>query len=190
MENNNNNSHDPDDFSDSDDLLHSLTYSIRKFHLGNSWENVLAGVILEETEDSFLVALPIQLLRVEDHLFIKPVDTGDEPFLRLLKSSVMIVSSLVDQSERLYVDYVTKTAPAEFPELLEMLNIEGADGLNELVITDEMLREPPVEKRTDTSLRDAVLVNASNTTNEDIDSKVKKAIKEGSFIPNTSKLAN
>ena len=195
MENNNNNNNeqfDNEDFTDSDDLLYSLTYGIRKFIFSSGWEDALIGVILEENKDSFLVAMPVKHIMVEGETFAKAIPTGQDPFIRLLKASVRAVSSVEQQPERLYVEYLIQKAPEQFPELLEMIGMDENYVHGEEVPEEEIknIVEEIKQARTDNSLKDAVLINAVGVTNKEIDDKVKKAVSEGSFVPISGKLAN
>lgn len=192
MENNDNNNNDTEvseDFSDSDDLLYSLTYAIRKFFLAGSWDDCIVGVMLEENEDSFLVALPVRHISVEGQTFAKEISTGGDPFIRLLKAGVRIVTSVEEMSEKLYIEYISQKAPEVFPELLSMIGLEDFDGLlidGELPIDNEEELKPS----NNNDLKGAVLLNSKNTTNEDVDARVRKAIAEGSFIPTIGKQKN
>ena len=180
----------PADFSDSDDLLHSLTYAIRRL-IFSSWDDVVVGVMLEENEDSFLVALPVKEINVDGTIWLKDVQTGGDPFIRILKSAVRIVSSPSENVDRKYIEIIAHKAPHVFPELLGMIGLEDIDEL-------EMDGEEPSSDENEQMQEPApanipgggVLVNPENVSNQDIEEKIKKAAAEGYFIPTHVKFMN
>ena len=186
-----------DDFSDSDDLLHSLTYCIRKITLSGSWDDAIIGVVLEEKEDSFLVAMPAKLLNIDANTFLKPIDTGIDPFIRLMKSGVRAVASSSELPEKLYVEFLTNRAPQAFPELLSMIGLQNIDDLKidgEAPLVDSEAPTPEEAQgdisRSSISNAGGVLVNAANVTNEDVESKVKMAMAAGFFFDMPGKTKN
>ena len=147
------------EYEASDDLLYSTTYGVRKFHLAGAWGDVLLGVMLEETVDSFLIAIPARLYQEADSYFIKTIeDISEEPFVRFMKSEFRAISFAEGIHEKMYLEYLRTKAGTIFPDLLEMIG-EDAHG-------DE--NEPMV-------------VNAPGISESYLKNKVEKAIAEGCF---------
>ena len=156
------------EYEASDDLLYSTTYGVRKFHLAGAWGDVLLGVMLEETVDSFLIAMPVRLYQDADSYFIKTIeDISEDAYVRFMKSEFRAISFAEGIHEKMYIEYLRCTSGTIFPELLEMI---GEDTLG-----DES--EP-------------MFVNATGMSEADLKDKVCNAIAEGCFIPGSAKFAN
>jgi hypothetical protein len=162
---------------------------------------------LEETNDSFLVALPTKEITIEGSLFLKEIHTGDEPYIRLMKSGIRAVSNPPKNVEGMYIKILTAKAPHKFPDLLKMVGLEDEDDeLSELAITDEMLRgDDGNNKRGELVITDEMLrgdddeptlhagaeaVYPIGMTYELFDTKLKNALETGSLIFNPFKIAS
>ena len=190
-----------EDFTDSDDLLHSLTDRVRILTLG-AWDDSVIGVILEENNDSFLVALPATVLNIEGNIYLKEINTGMDPFIRLLKSGVRAVASAPATHESMYVEIIARRAPEVFPELLEMVGLQSIEvnepfndddeaGLEEVFndisdITGVVVNPPKAFN----SEAGGVVITPRNVTNSEVEEKVRKAQAAGFFIPINEKSKN
>ena len=180
-----------DEYEASEDLLYSITYGVRKFHLAGSWGNTILGVILEETEDSFLIAMPAMLAKEDNSYYILPIEeVCEEAYVRFLKTEFRAMSFAESELENMYTEYLRLNADDIFPELLDMINAgddEECTCGNCGMPSEEEKEE--TEIKSDDSLKDAVLINGKGVTEEILKIKVEKAIKEGVFIPGSGKLA-
>jgi hypothetical protein len=193
-----------DDFTDSDDLLHSRTYGPRQYYDSVDEENSVVGVMLEETNDSFLVAMPARIKSKDGHMVLTVEDSGNRPYIRLMKSAVRIVAFPAEPQRKIYVDYLIKYSPGVFPDLLEIIGeTESSGQLNdeeipingddeeipdEFKISPEVAQEQTVGGSIDHE--DGVLVNAPNVSNSDLREIVEKAMAGGFFMPPNSKVAH
>lgn len=184
-----------EDFTDSEDLLGSLAYGIRKFYLSGSWEEILLGVLLEETADSFLIALPARVSN-KDNVYILEEVVANVPYARFLKSEFRAVSFAQEIHEQVYVQYLRAKSPSIFPELLDMIGYDIIDKDEDSPYENPSFSENPAgmgeieeegfgrieetEKEIDTP---AGILVKGNLTDSDLHDKVEKAIEEGRFIP-------
>ena len=136
---------DPDDGSEDDNiseeenLLTSYFSGPRIFTINDGGDKVsLLGVVVHETEDSFLVAIPSLLVKTGE--VYKIISYGQSPYFRLLKGNVSIVSHLYDKFEKYYLPYVLENGPSIYPKLAQAIeeyknslsnaNTEDADAYN------------------------------------------------------------
>lgn len=158
-----------DDVTDSEDLLFSTFYGIRIFHFSGSWDNIMLGVVLEEIDDSFLVALPASVAKDNNSLVL--TGFSHVPYMRFMKSEFRALSQPTKNMEEAYVSFLEKEAKSVFPDLLSLIGktIEDVD------IEDSRVDNPPIEAK-------GIVVNSKGLSSKDIDDKVKKAIQEGTFV--------
>lgn len=102
-----------------DNLLYTVDPGLRIFTLNNANSTTLLGILLEETEDSFLVGLPARLMDSEAGMKIEPFMTV--PYLRLIKSSVLTLLYPFGVFEEKYVPYVIEYGEDLYPEIVEDL---------------------------------------------------------------------
>jgi hypothetical protein len=175
-----------EDYNESDDLLYSQVYGIRKLYFKGSWNEILLGVILDETPESFLIAMPV-LLETKDEGFLLKSIPGlqEEPYIRFLKSEFRAVSFAEGIQEGMYVKYLELKSPDIFDNLLELIGLEDSGSENETAMEVKELHEEHtrVENHTGT------VVN-NGFTNEQIDAKITEAFKWGSFVPSNGKVPN
>ena len=192
----------PDDFTESEDLLNSLTYGIRKFYLAGSWDDMILGVMLEETQDSFLIALPAKITKNENVSILEEV--MESPYVRFMKSDFRAVTFASGIHKRMYVEYLILKSPSTFPELLDMIGEKGSEQnqsevaphqqmhedlqrLSEIDISEASLIEEQVELTT--SAGEGILVQGP-ISDKELKTKVEKALEEGRFLPPQGKLPN
>lgn len=177
-----------EDPSDADDLLYSTSYGTREFHSGPKGKDIIIGVILEENEDSFLVAMPVHILNKEQtSTFILEQLSYNEPFTRLIKNSVSYVSYPEVDHDMAYIDFLQKEAKDIFPELLEMIGAEDEEIRQEKEDDDELILNPePVQISGPSG---EVLING-NFSSEELKEKVESAIRNGNLLTSSGKLAN
>lgn len=196
-DNNNNNMTDSgleEDFTDSEDLLNSITYGIRKFYFSGTWQDIIIGVILEETIDSFLIGMPAKL-SIEGNTHILEEIT-EVAYMRFLKSEFRAVSFAADIQEKMYREYLEIKAPTLFPDILEMIGeysvseverdteeeLPGEQTYNE--IGEEIPKKEEVIKTPE-----GIIVRG-NITDIELKNTVEEALKEGRFLPPQGKLPN
>lgn len=75
----------------------------------------LMSVVLEESYDSFLVALPSRLMALEAQRMVEP--HMPVKLARIMKSAVITVIPCYGEFEFFYIEYLLNTGKKEFPEL-------------------------------------------------------------------------
>lgn len=108
-----------DMISEEDGLLFSTFPGPRLLILNNASQTNLLGVVLEETEDSFLVGLPSRLIDSGSDLQVEPF--VKVPYLRLLKSSVLTVLYLFDVFKEKYLAYLIEHGTTLYPDLSDIV---------------------------------------------------------------------
>lgn len=193
-----------DDFTNSEDLLNSITYGIRKFYFSGSWDNIILGVVLEETIDSFLVALPVKLTIKENISELEEI--LEVPYVRFLKTDFRAVTFVAGLHKAMYIKYITIKSPSEFPELLNMIG-EDVNTSNETQTSHsiqqmrEDLHEVSLREGLDIPLSDTAyehdesipsegILVKGNITDTNLKNTVEDALKEGRFLPPQGKLPN
>jgi hypothetical protein len=91
--------------------------------------NTIAGsslmcMILEESEDSFLVALPAKLLRNEDKQTMEIDPYLPVPYARFIKSGILFVTPVFGTFEFLYLKYLLAQGIDEYPDGFSEEDIE------------------------------------------------------------------
>lgn len=112
-------------------LLFSDELGLRIFILNNSTNTQVLGVLMEESDDSFLVGLPSKLVENEI-LPLVPIKYG-----RILKSSIMMVVYPYGILYEKYIAYLKTKGASVFPELIDAINFEE--------MTDCIVEEKPVQ---------------------------------------------
>ena len=170
---------DEDDYIESDDLLYSQTYGIRMFYSGGIHQELIVGVVLEETDDSFLVALPVLAAIDGEKVMLEEVPKS-APYHRLLKSGFRMVSFPTELLEEAYMKYLRSVAPEEFPELLDMI-----DGLEEgpvLEVVGKAKRAESKAETIDSTKSTEAPVMTSPLTEKELKERVKKALDSGFLL--------
>ena len=175
-----------DDYCESDDLLNSLTYGVRQFVISENLEDLVVGVLLEETVDSFLVAMPIRFSLDHGQRLPSAVVSGNTAFMRFLKTAVRIVAFPTAQQEAMYINYLIEKSPMIFPELLNIIGVTVLAGqANDEDIpvdgSDEVSPEIAHDQKSASSkdLDGGVLVTNPNLSVSEFNEKIKKAFAEG-----------
>jgi hypothetical protein len=158
-----------DDYSEEDELLYSLSMGPRIFNLNNSNGTTMLGVLMEETDDSFLVGLPSRLIqndgvyKVEPYLPVK--------FARFFKNSIVSTMFLFDKFYDTYIEYLQTRGKEIFPELVESLEFNEEDLIENFSVekiktklSDEEAEEL-AKKLEDIVSRGGVIVNGTTTKN-------------------------
>ena len=178
-----------EEFTDSDDLLQSLTNGPRQFYCSEDEKNSVVGVMLEETNDSFLVAMPAKIISEEGHMVLTVEDSGKRPYIRLMKSAVRIVAFTAEPQNKIYVDYLIKYSPSVFPGLLGIIGLTDFHGQLKdeeipFKVDDEFPPKFAQEQTAESSKGHeyGASVNGPSLTDSDVEEKVKKAMAEGCFI--------
>lgn len=105
--------------TEEDVLLFSAFPGPRIFILNNATQTNMLGVLIEETDDSFLVGLPSRLLETEDGVRVEPFVRV--PFLRLMKTSVSTVLYLFDIFKEKYLAYLIEHGTALYPDIRDII---------------------------------------------------------------------
>ena len=197
MEHNNNNNMtdsgpENDEFTDSEDLLNSLTYGIRKFYFSGTWDDIILGVILEETIDSFLIGMPAKLSTKGNTHTLE--EMTEVPYMRFLKSEFRAVSFIAGIQEKMYREYLEIKSPELFPDLLEMIGEVEIDEEGDAVrVSDEPTYDEIGElipKEEVTIQTPEGIIVRGNITDTELKNTVEDALKEGRFLPPQGKLPN
>ena len=102
-----------------DVLLFSATPGPRIFTLNNANSTTMLGVLLEETDDSFLVALPSRLIDIEGKLKVESFMAV--PYIRLLKSAVLSVLFPFGSFKAMFIPYIINKGMEIYPELEDLI---------------------------------------------------------------------
>lgn len=108
--------------AEEDELLFSTSPGPRIFNLNNATGTTLLGILIEETEDSFLVGLPSRLLDVEGEMKIDPY--MPITYARFMKYSVLSVTFLFGIFLEKYVDYLKTTGRELAPDLVGRIDFD------------------------------------------------------------------
>lgn len=141
--------------TDEDDLLFSEVLGTRVFSLNNTNGTTLVGVVVSETDDSFMVGLPARLLKTtegdNERFRIEPF--SPEPYIRLIKYNVTFVTFAFGIFKTAYDTYLDTVGRDDFPELIEDLLDSGYDlessgvrYIEEKVVKDDDDFTPPKEQ--------------------------------------------
>lgn len=113
---------DTDEYTEEDDLLFSESPGMRVFILSDAGLKTVIGILLEETDDSFLVAMPARLIDVDGNKEMESV--VDVPFFRLLKSNVSILMHGFEPFRKYYNEYLKDRAKDVYPPALDFVEDE------------------------------------------------------------------
>lgn len=113
-----------DEITEEASLLYGIDPGPRILVLNNPSTTTLLGVVLEETEDSFLVAIPSRLTegpkgREDEHIISPFVPL---PYIRLMKSAVMSVMYPYGEFADKYLEYLAEKGESIYPELSEVMD--------------------------------------------------------------------
>jgi hypothetical protein len=123
------------EYNAADDLLCSQKRGIRQFVQSADLSNPILGVVVGETDDSFLVATPMKYIFVPlskkspttyGYKYLSFVNTGGTPYVRLMKSAISSVAFPSEEQAKLYKNNLVEKSPWKFPELLELIGIKTA----------------------------------------------------------------
>ena len=115
-----------------ENLLFSIRPEHRVFVLANKNETTLLGMLDSETEDSFLVLFPSRMVQREDNNY-EIVPYMEVPFLRLMKSQVIIVAPIMEPFSSEFACYLDKTSGTmDSAAEVELGKIEKIDTPSEL----------------------------------------------------------
>jgi hypothetical protein len=187
-------SDDGEEYSCSDDLLLSYMYGPRQFFIAGNLANPVVGVVLEETQDSFLVAMPVQIVTENCVTTVTAVGSAGDPFVRLMKSAVTFINFPCGPNEQIYEEYILENAPNVFPELPQLIGLEDIpeqliDEEDSIDADDEFSIEDAPEKAASSIVREVEeVVNGPNLSHSDVEEKYQKALLGGYFIPTDSKV--
>lgn len=163
----------------SEDLMDSLLYGIRMFYFSGSWSEVMLGVMLEENEDSFLVAMPAPVEKREEG--IKLVGITYVPYIRFMKTEFRGVSEPTSILRESYLKFLVENSDSVFPGLMDMIGENDFDGEAppEVIDLSEIKGTPKVTEPE----MSGVIVNAIGLTDQEVSYKVKAAMSAGTFVP-------
>jgi hypothetical protein len=154
---------DDDDVSDEDVLLFSTFTGNRIFVLNNAHMTNIVGLLLEESDDSFLVGLPAKMIENDAGYQVQPF--APVPYMRLLKSATMTVMYTFGAIEAMYSDYLRTKGREMYPEVAEYIDGGEAEVQSvqseaiapdnvEVSLTVEETAENKVQGMTDEELRE------------------------------------
>lgn len=126
---------DPESITEEEDLLVTFFSGFRIFTLNNVNSTTVLGVVMTETDDSFLVALPSRLTEQAEHhpdgsvIVTGPpvvVPLSSEAYLRLMKNAVLGVSHMYGIFREKYLEYINTEGKKLYPEVFEYLDEEDS----------------------------------------------------------------
>lgn len=110
-----------------DNLLETHEPGPRIFYMSNDMHTTLLGFVLSETADSFLVALPSRLVKSEEDGSLKIEPFIDVPFLRVVKSNVIMVMHLFGEFLVPFNEYLEKEGAERYPSITEQIELYLGD---------------------------------------------------------------
>lgn len=105
--------------TEEDTLLFSTFPGPRIFILNNATQTNMLGVLIEETDDSFLVGLPSRLLEAEKGVQVEPF--VQVPYLRLMKTSVSTILYLFGIFKDKYLSYLIEHGATLYPDIQDII---------------------------------------------------------------------
>ena len=105
--------------TDIEALLFSDAIGPRLFVRNDGRDTTFIGILIEETQDSFLVALPCRLLMKEETFLVVPLSLA--PYQRMLKAAVHTIMFPLPQFSLQYYQYLTtlERVPEDIQEEVE-----------------------------------------------------------------------
>lgn len=123
-------------FSSQDELMGSITNRPKLVILNTISGSSLMSLILRESDDSYLVALPAKLLSVEETGDVEVDPYLPVPYARFFKTSILFVTPIFGTFEYLYLKYLLTEGIEDYPEALSDDDVKCLlDRLN--VVTEE-----------------------------------------------------
>jgi hypothetical protein len=117
---------DENDVSEEDILLYSSFPGPRLIVLNNAAMTNVLGLLLEESDDSFLVGIPGIAKQQEDgSMDIQPF--VPVPYIRLLKSAIISVMYTFGVLEDAYMQYLDTKGRELYPEVAEYIEEDEAE---------------------------------------------------------------
>lgn len=107
------------EISEYEELLYTPFSDFRIFHFLQS--PPILGILLQETDDSFLVGLATKLVKQPDSDTLKMEEVLPFPYLRLFKSNVFYVTPQFNVFEYAYLKYLKEVGLVEHPEMIDFL---------------------------------------------------------------------
>lgn len=139
-----------------EELLFPIKAGIREFRLISS-KTVLVGVLLVETEDSFLVALLSGIFDSDNGTTVEPIMSEESGFLRLFKSTVVAISYPVNSTRVAYEKYLVEMAPRYYPKVLSLLDIQAPE-------TPDLTEKEKVEEKIKQALLNGAYFSGNDST--------------------------
>ena len=126
------------------ELLYSPYSDLRVFN--RTSDNLsIVGILLQESDDSFLVGLPVKLTSGTGTDDIQVQYYVPFPYVRFLKNNIAEVTPVFGVFEKMYLPYLKNTALIEYPEYSDFLPDDIFDTLAD--IEDENAFEEGIEER-------------------------------------------
>ncbi len=127
-------------------LMYGTDQGPRIFVFNNAESTTLLGVMLEETDDSFLVAIPSKLIhgpkgKETEHIVVPFIPV---PYIRVMKSALMTTMYLYGEYAEKYIAYLKERGEDIYPELqdvMESIREQLEDTEEELTEEDEEILE-------------------------------------------------
>ena len=135
-----------------EDLLRTINTGPRIFNLiSNAGGSTIVGFVTQETEDSFLVAVAVTLLKIDEkevaQLYIPA------PFFRLMKTSCHTVVPPFGIFKEKYDEYLKEQALSVYPELKLDLEMYFENNVSEPPAPDQIDTEELARKLEDASIK-------------------------------------
>lgn len=114
-----------------EDVLMFSTYSgPRVFILNDERKTNILGLVLDESDDSFLVGMPGKALQdAEGNYKIEPF--VPVPYLRFLKSGILSLMYVPEPVSTIYQTYLEEKGPEIYPDIADHIEDVEADDLEE-----------------------------------------------------------
>lgn len=148
-----------DDLTPEYSLMYGIDQGPRIFVFNNADSTTLLGVMLEETDDSFLVAIPSKLVQVPPITSSSTTETKIVPFipvpyLRIFKSAILTTMYLYGEYAEKYLEYLKDKGEDIYPKLLEVMDSireelgeEGSEDIDEEILELSLNTDSGVEQK-------------------------------------------
>lgn len=149
-----------DDLTPEYSLMYGIDQGPRLFVFNNADSTTLLGVMLEETDDSFLVAIPSKLVQVAQPANSTGTETKIVPFIpvpyiRIFKSALLTTMYLYGEYAEKYLEYLKDKGEDIYPELLDVMDSireqlgeeEGSEDIDEEILELSLNTDSGVEQK-------------------------------------------
>lgn len=117
---------DDENVTEEDILMFSTYPGPRVIVLNDAKKTNILGLVLDETDDSFLVGLPAKAVKDKDDGY-KITPLFPVPYIRMMKSSILTTMYTFDVIDVMYKEYLDTKGREIYPEVAEYIDGEDVE---------------------------------------------------------------